>query len=185
MSTFKGKDDCTDMILDQLASAIESGGNYNAVIGNARASDDLGLLSLAQIYELMERLVARGEPSSAIGRYQIIRATLENLQDELQLPDNTLFTPVLQDGLAVQLMVGRGYRSWWRDEINDASFAHGLSCEWASLPDPRKGGVGTSHYAGVGSNRAGMTLAHVYGVLKAARTVRDAQNPKPSNTASV
>jgi conjugal transfer mating pair stabilization protein TraG len=179
MSTFKGKDDCTDMILDQLIAPTESGGNYNAVIGNARASDDLSVLPLGQIYDLMAQLVARGEPSSAIGRYQIIRATLENLQDELNLPDSTLFTPVLQDGLAVQLMVGRGYRSWWRDQINDATFAHGLSCEWASLPDPRAGGK--SHYDGVGPNHAGQTLAYVYGVLKAARTVRDAQNPKQSN----
>jgi len=170
MSTFKGTDDCTDLILDQIIAPTESGGNYNAVIGNAHASEDLSVLTLAQIYEKQRQLVFLGRPSSAVGRYQIIRTTLETLAAELKLPDNVLFTPTLQDGLAVQLMVGRGYRAWWRDWISDTTFAHGLACEWASLPDPRNGGK--SHYDGVGPNHAGRTLPDILGLLAQARELR-------------
>ena len=171
MSTYAGKDACTDIVLDMI-SEHESAGNYNAVIGDVHASDDLGKYSVAGIYDLQAALLHEGRPSSAVGRYQIVRATLKNLQGILALDDAALFTPALQDRLAVQLMVGRGYRYWWRGQMNDVAFAHGLSCEWASLPDPSAGGK--SHYDGVGPNHAGTTLAHVYDALRRARAAKPA-----------
>ena len=166
VSTYVNKDACTDIILDMLAEH-ESAGNYNAVIGNAHAADDLSKYTLTEIYGLMGRLLADGQPSSAIGRYQIIRKTLQGLQGKLNLPASTPFTRELQDRLAVELMIGRGYSAWWRGAMSNEDFAHGLSCEWASLPDPQAGGK--SHYDGVGPNHAGTTLEHVYATLDKAR----------------
>lgn len=166
MSTLNGTDLCTDIILDLIAEH-ESGGNYNAVIGNARSTDDLARYSLQGIDGLQRHLLNIGQPSSAIGRYQIIHGTLKTLKATLGLSDGALFTNELQDRLAVQLMVGRGYQKWWRGSMGNEAFAHGLSCEWASLPDPQLGGK--SHYDGVGPNHAGTTLAHVYAALTRAR----------------
>jgi muramidase (phage lysozyme) len=166
MSTFAGKDNCTDIILD-LISERESGGHYNAVIGNAEATDDLSQKTLAEIYALMNQLLDEGRPSSAVGRYQIIHGTLLTLQHMLGLPMSTLFTRELQDSLAWHLLIGRGYPRWWLGAMSDVDFAHGLSEEWASLPDPDN--AGKSHYDGVGPNHAGMTLEHVYDALGRAR----------------
>jgi hypothetical protein len=176
MSTYAGKDSCTDILLDFIAGGVpgnpsgESGGNYNAVIDDINASDDLAQYTLDQIYELMAELLAQGEPSTAVGRYQIIRKTLHSLQSSKRLPGSALFTPELQDQIALSLMVGRGYPRWWNGRMSDTDFAHGLSCEWASLPDPYLGGK--SHYDGVGPNHAGTTLAHVYDALQRARAAQ-------------
>lgn len=167
MSTMKASDPTTDIILD-LISEHESNGNYNAVIGNAKATDDLSRYTLNYVRtSLMQDLLDAGQPSTAVGRYQIIRRTFQALQGALRLPDSARFTPAVQDQMAVQLLVGRGYPAWWREHMTDAEFAHGMSCEWASLPDPER--AGQSHYHGVGMNRAGTTLAHVYDALHRAR----------------
>lgn len=169
MSTLKGHDDCTDIILDFIAG-YEAGGNYNAVIGNSHASEDLGKKSIGDIYVLMDHLLASGKPSTAVGRYQIIRRTMQALQLVLGLDNKVLFTPDIQDRMAVRLLVGRGYPAWWRGQMTDVEFAHTMSCEWASLPDPELGGK--SHYDGIGPNHAGTTLVHVYSCLSKARAAR-------------
>jgi muramidase (phage lysozyme) len=191
MSTYANTDPCTDLILDFIAGGVpgnpsgESFGNYNAVIGNARATDDLGRKTLDDIYTLMADLLVYGRPSTAVGRYQIIRKTLKNLQTSKGLPGTALFTPKLQDSLAVSLLVGRGYPRWWDGKKTDEDFAHGLSCEWASLPDPLNDGK--SHYDGDSAgNHAGTSLAAVYAMLRRARAAQkgDAKS-RPQPAASV
>jgi muramidase (phage lysozyme) len=169
MSTYKGTDDCTDLLLDFIAEP-ESAGNYNTVIGNAQSTRDLSVLNLAEIDALMTNLLENGQPSTAVGRYQIIRATMRTLKEELQLTDDVKFTPELQDRMAVQLLTGRGYSSWWSGAISDTTLAHGLSCEWASFPDPRNGGQ--SHYDGIAGNHAGTTLLAVFATLRAAKALQ-------------
>lgn len=171
MSTFKNSDPCTDIVLD-LVAEHESAGNYDAVIGDVNASDDLAQYSLDDIYGLMADLLSDGQPSTAVGRYQIIRATLQAMQHLHGLAGSEKFTPELQDKLALWLLVGRGYARWWTGNMSDQALAHGLSMEWASLPDPLNGG--RSHYDGVGPNHAGTSLAHVYDALRRARAAKPA-----------
>lgn len=176
MSTYKDTDPCTNIILDFIAGGVpgnrfgESAGNYNATIGHIRASDDLSKLSLIGIYALMKELVDEGQPSSAIGRYQIIKKTLVELQAKANLSNETLFTPELQDKLAIMLLDRRGYQRWWKNVLSDSNFTHNLSCEWASLPDPDK--HGKSHYDGVGPNHASTTLPLIYDMLRRAKAVK-------------
>ncbi len=177
MSSLAGKDNCTDTILDFISSG-ESGGNYNAVIGDAHAAADLGAMTLSQIYGLMDTFKAANKPSTATGRYQIIRATLQGLQASLKLGMDEMFTPALQDKLAVALMVEQGYSKWWTGALTDEDFAHGISLVWASLPDPQNGGK--SHYDGIGSNHASTTLPAVYAVLQKARAAKGAVAPPPA-----
>lgn len=166
MSTYAGRDECVNILLDFIAEH-EAAGNYNAVIDDAHATDDLSAKTIDQIYVLMAILVGKNRPSSAVGRYQIIRATLQGLQAAAKFSNDTLFTPKLQDELAVTLLTGRGFGKWRLGRLSDEDFAHNLSMEWASLPDPDNGGK--SHYDGIGPNHAGTTLGAVYDMLARAR----------------
>jgi conjugal transfer mating pair stabilization protein TraG len=163
-------DAVADIILDFIAIG-ESGGNYNAVIGNAKSAADLSSWTLGGIrLQLMPALLQKGEPSTAVGRYQIIRKTFESLQATIQLDDGVRFTPVIQDQMGRQLLNVRGYSKWISGAIDNLTFAHNLSCEWASLPDPYNDGK--SHYDGVGPNHAGTTLDKVYAVLTHAKETK-------------
>lgn len=182
MSSYAGHDDCTDQILEFIAGGVpdnpsgEARGNYNAVIGNAGSTRDLSQLTLAEIYALQDDLHRR-EPSTAIGRYQFLKGTLQELQAEKGLGDDALFTPALQDQLAVSLLVRRGYSKWWNREIGNPEFLHELSLEWASLPDPERGG--RSHYDGDGINSASTTAPRALQMLARARAAQQAPNLKP------
>lgn len=119
-------------------SIRESDENYNAVIGNAYATDDLG------------------QYGGLVVQYGIDRSTK--------------FTPDFQDQLGAALLENRHYESWVEGHIDDADFAHLLSCEWASLPDPDNDG--RSHYDGDDAgNHAGQSLDAVYASLAAARAL--------------
>lgn len=172
MSSLTVADPASDIILNFIAGGVpgnmggESGGRYDAVIGDAHSTIDLAQLDLAGIYALMANLLRNGEPSTAIGRYQFIRATLQSLAKAIPL--STKFTPELQDKLAIELMnTACRYQAWRTSKIDDATFLHLLSTQWASLPDPQKGGK--SHYDGVGPNHASTTLKACYAMLSAAR----------------
>lgn len=174
MSTLRIVDPCADVILDFIAK-YESAGNYNAVIGNAQSTDDLSALTISDIYLLQSRLLAAGRPSTAVGRYQIIRKTLQSLVAAGKAANSDKFTPPVQDALGLALLVFRGYQLWRKGIIGDAEFAHRLSMEWAALPDPDNGGK--SHYDGVGPNHAGTTLASVYAMLASARAAAEPPSP--------
>jgi len=178
------------MILDFIAGGVpdnpsgESLGKYNAVIGNANSQDDLSARTIDQICGqggLMDQLLADGEPSTAVGRYQIIRKTLQTLKKNLNIAGSTRFTPDLQDRLGLALMVGRGYQKWWTGAISDRQFAHNISLEWASLPDPENGGK--SHYDGVGPNHASTSLDKVLTMLQKARAEQPQQAAAPAGPA--
>lgn len=167
MSTFKATDPCTDIILDFIAAG-ESGGNYDAVIGDAKSAIGLNLMTLSQIYTLQAQLQTH-EPSTAIGRYQFIRDTLQGLVKARGVPTGTMFTNELQDQLALDLLNSAcAYKGWRAGTTSDATFEHLLSCQWASLPDPQHGG--RSHYDGDSAgNHASTTLAAVGVMLGRAR----------------
>jgi muramidase (phage lysozyme) len=150
-------------LLDFIAG-LESGGNYNAVYGNARATRDLSAFTLDQINALQ---LAHGKRygSSAFGRYQFIRKTLLGLRTRLGLSGADRFTPELQDRLALSLLVARGLRRWQRGEMSDERFMDALSREWASLPYR----TGRSYYAGDGLNHALATREQVRAVLREMR----------------
>lgn len=180
MSSYVTTDPCTNLVLDFIAGGVpgnpmgESRGNYNAVFADIDAADDLGRYTLAEITgPVMDRVLRNGRNrSTATGRYQFLRRTLKSLAARRGLAGATLFTPELQDLLAVDLLVGRAYKAWWRTSISHAEFAHNISMEWASLPDPRNGG--RSFYDGDGLNHASTSLAAVYDMLRRARAIKPA-----------
>jgi hypothetical protein len=189
VSTYASTDGCTDIILDfisggywgdQLGNPVgESNGNYLAYFGHVDSTVDLCAMSLAEIYRFQDDMLAEDPRSTAIGRYQFLQGTLQDLQAQSGMPDTRLFSEELQDYFAIDLLVRRGYSDWWTGELSDEKFAHNISMEWASLPDPFNDGK--SHYDGDSAgNHASTTLDCVYEMLRRARAeITDHDNPEP------
>lgn len=116
-----------------LIGALESNGNYNAVYGQAGATEDLSQYTLDQIHDLQYRH-GKLTGSSAFGKYQFLRKTLLGLREQLGLSGAEKFTPELQDELATALLIGRGLYRWESGVLSDSTFMDNLSKEWASLP---------------------------------------------------
>lgn len=168
------KDPMANALLDFI-SIRESNGNYDAYLGAIDATgtwmdgDVQGTIS--DVYDFQRQRVDDGAVSSAVGRYQFIQRTLSQLVQQLGIPLQTPFTPALQDQLGTALLNIRGYGRWRNGQIDDQTFMHNLSCEWASLPDPMNGGK--SHYDGDSAgNHAGQTLAAFQAALNAARAAK-------------
>lgn len=97
-----------------------------------------------------------GIASSACGRYQFIRKTLEGIVSQVGLDRNTRFTPQVQDYLILEtLKRSRGLDSWKSGGISDEQFQLNLAKEFASVPVPfntqganRAVQKGESYYAG-------------------------------------
>lgn len=172
--TYHNSDKATNHLLDFIAGGVEgnqygeSGGNYNAVYGSINATAPLHHKNLTQIYEMQTQMVNTNGVSSATGRYQALKGTLQEYQSRNKLPNHAMFTQRLQDDFGLCKMTDRGYSKWWNHELSDDEFMHRLSCEWASLPDPYNGGK--SHYDGDSAgNHASTTLDYFRAALRTAR----------------
>lgn len=150
-------------ILDLVTGAElnpANGGNYNAIFGNAAATEDLSKRTLDQTIAWSRD---RGTSSSATGRYQFMADTMAGLKKEMGLSGTEAFTPELQDRMALRLLARRGYREWATGKLSTEDFANNLAKEWAALPNLQ---TGRSHYAGDGVNKALVTPAQVRSVLE-------------------
>ena len=134
--------------------------NGGAHIRGANGAIDFSSLTVGQVHD---RQHLRGDDPNrlfAIGKYQIIPATMDGAIDKLHLDRNQPFTPALQDKVfSDYLIVDK------RPDVHDfitgkpgatlESAQRGLAQEWASFGDPDKGG--RSHYPP--PNEASITLA--------------------------
>jgi hypothetical protein len=171
---FKDFDPATDTLLDFIAGGVptnpmgESAGNYDAIYGYIDGIGVLAEKTLDGIYDMQTEMVNTNGISSATGRYQALKATLQEFQSKAGLSNDQYFTEILQDQFGLQKLVDRGYQSWWSKSISDDDFMYRLSCEWASLPDPYNGGK--SHYNGDSAgNHASTDLASFQAALDTAR----------------
>lgn len=122
-------------LLDLIAKA-ESNGNYTAHFGDPGSKDpDFTTMTLSEVQAWQRGFVASGQPSSAVGRYQIISTTLDGLIIELKLSsESVLFNESTQDRMAVALLERRGLTAYVNDELTREEFAANLAKEWAGLP---------------------------------------------------
>lgn len=143
-------------LLDFIAGP-ESGGNYNAFYGNTRNQDiNLTGMTLADVQRFQGDLAKR-TGSSAAGRYQFLQSTLRGLMSKHKLTPDTIFTPELQDRLAISLMEGRGLSSYLNGSIDAPTFGNRLAQEWAGLPVLTGSKAGRSYYDGDAiGNKAGV-----------------------------
>ena len=186
-------------ILDFIGSK-EAPKGYDTVYGNNqhKLTKPITQMTLDELI-LNQSGFTKNFGSSASGRYQFMRATLQDLKKELKMSGREIFTPDLQDRLGFHLLKRRGYNNWASGKINHDSFMIGLAKEWASFPVPydmqgahRKVKRGQSYYAGDGLNKALVSADDVWLMLRDAYTLmartKDPINstaPVPEETPSV
>ncbi len=150
-------------LLDVIADA-ESNGNYNAHFGVVNNSNpEFTSKSIDDVLEWQAKFVAGGSPSSAVGRYQIIKNTLIGLKSSLGLSGSEKYDPSTQDKMAVKLLQGRGLDGFLSGSKNEDDFLNDIAKEWAGLPTTS----GLSHYAGDGLNGATVSVGAVRTALQA------------------
>lgn len=148
----------------------ESHGNYNAYFGHTNnRTIDFTTMPVRQVLSWQQRYTATGQPSNAVGKYQFIYPTLKGLVEELHINEDELFSPALQDRLAIKLIQRRGLVDFMRGRISREEFAHNLSREWAALPRVLGDNPNASYYAGDGLNQA---LISVHDTLAAIDSLR-------------
>lgn len=159
------KDQASKILLDRIAKgegttdAIARSYGYNSAydityaygkytpkyIGNKKV-DPITSLTLGEIKKVQAIMINNGANSTPMGRYQIISTSLPAIQKALSLNDNVLFSPTVQDQMAIQLLVEkRGYNKWLNGQMTNDAFQENLAREWASIASPK---TGKSHYAG-------------------------------------
>ena len=148
-----------------LIGTEESNSDYNIAYGQKKAEQDFSDMTINQVLQWQADYVEDGTPSSAVGKYQIIRKTLRELVKATNLTGSEKFTPQLQDELAVALMNRRGYSKWLSGELDTAEFANNLAKEWASLPVVSGSKRGRSYYSGDGLNESRISVDALLKVL--------------------
>lgn len=151
-------------LLNLLASgeSSRSGGDPYCSLYPSTYNPQLVTMTIAQVIDFQKyRTASRasgglGIASSACGRYQFIRKTLDGIVSQVGLDRNTRFTPQVQDYLILEILRrSRGLDSWKGGGLSDAAFQLNLSKEFASVPVPfntqganRAVQKGESYYAG-------------------------------------
>jgi len=160
--------------LKNLADVIASGeskGDYNiynkGTVGKNKGKTGREDLSKMTISEYLRRgSLGKDDPQKmfAVGKYQIIPKTMENIVKSLGLnPDTTTLTPEVQDRMFRHLIESKpAVRKYLEGQSSDQNAALlALAKEWASVGVPqdtyRNGQLikaGESYYSGVGGNKA-------------------------------
>ena len=167
------------LALLDLIGSIEAPGGYNqryAEPSKGPFKYNLIGMTLAEVIGLPANKPKGRVASTASGRYQFLSTTLRGLKDQLGLSGRERFDPALQDRLAYQLLLNRGYRQWIEGKIGDVAFGKKIAQEWASFPvlqrtqgASRTIEAGQSYYSGDGTNKALVTPAQVREVLATRR----------------
>ncbi len=167
------------MLLSLIASK-ESNGNYNAYFGNAgnQTNPKFTTMSVKAVRAWQDKFVASGKKSSAVGKYQIIRKTMDEVIKRANIKEGELFDENLQDKMALNLLEKRKINNFLSGQIDITSFGNLLAMEWASFPvlssiKNTKGRIvkrGQSFYAGDGLNKAHVMPEQVEFALESLRS---------------
>ncbi len=166
-----------------LIGRVESGNNYNAVYG-VNKTQNLTVSTIDQVIAWQKRYTTvLGMPSSAAGRYQIIRKTLKGLKEEMGLTGNELFDEKMQDRMAVTLLNRRGWQKFLNGDLSEKQMMINLAKEWASFPMPATMRIkgkqyyrGASYYSGDGLNKALVNVDEVLDTIKTDRAIHQIDN---------
>lgn len=152
-----------------LIARVESSDNYNAYFSNPNNSTiDFTSMSIEEVMAWQQDFVRQGSPSSAVGRYQIISTTLNDLVQELRIDTSEKFDKTMQDTLAIRLIERRGAVAYVNDEISREEFAANLAKEWAALPKIIGDNPQDSYYASDGLNKSRVKVNQVLEVIQKA-----------------
>jgi muramidase (phage lysozyme) len=138
-----------DLLLSLIGSAEAGSAGYDAIHFRARVLPDKRPTEMT-LQEIIDWIDATPRQNHAIGRYQIIPMTLSYLIAAEDLPLTAVFTPALQDRLAVRLIEDAGLPAFMSGQMAPADFLDSLAFVWAGLPLES----GLSAYEGFAGNSA-------------------------------
>lgn len=144
-----------DRLLSLIASAEAGPAGYNAIHHRAWVLPDKAPTEMT-IQEIIDWIDATPRQNHAIGRYQIIPMTLSYLVAAENVPMTAVFSPALQDRLAVRLINDAGLPEFLSGQMAPADFLDSLAFVWAGLPL----GSGLSAYEGFAGNSATISRQH-------------------------
>ena len=127
----------------------EARGQYDMLVGG-KTKSDLTTMTVADVLKFQGTMIKSGHESTAVGKYQIIRETLNGLVASGVLKPGDIFNSGTQDRAAIALLKQRGMDAYQSGKISVEQFADRVAQEWASMPMAN----GKSYYAGKGSNKA-------------------------------
>lgn len=172
------------LLLDFIGQT-EAPRGYDTVYGNnqGKLAKPLTTMTLGEILSAQPGWT-KSFGSSAAGRYQFMKATLDGLLAELGLSRTQKLDADLQDRLGYHLLKRRGYEAFMAGQIGLPEFGKRLAQEWASFPvlsatkgQKRSVQRGQSYYAGDGLNKALVKPEAVEAVLFKARAAAGAVPP--------
>jgi hypothetical protein len=170
-----------------LADLISRGeGDYNSVNLGARGGYKASTADLANMTVAQVMAAQKSGQFNAAGRYQVIGSTLSDAVKTLGLSGNEKFDSATQDRIFQQYLIGNK-RKQIGDYVNGKSNDIGAaikaaSMEWASVADPS---TGKSYYAGVGNNKASISVADMTRALQMARSQAAGGASKTSNDVKI
>lgn len=154
-----------------LIAEGESNDNYNAYFSNPNNQEvDFTSMTVAEVMTWQKEFVSQGNPSSAVGRYQIINKTLSGLVNQLEVDTNEKFDKKMQDRLAIALLERRGAKDYVNDRISREEFAANLAKEWAALPKVLGDKPHESYYASDGLNQSRVAVSEVLKAINQAQS---------------
>ena len=155
-------------LLDFIAQKESGAFGYNALVyGNGTPKTaDLTNMTLQEVFDYQSGMISRGHASSAVGRYQFIKGTLEEFAKKAGVSTSEKFTPEVQDRIAGALLDEVGYQKLISGKMTMENFQNRLAGRWASLPRTD----GTSQYAGKNGNKVLTTSDTLKNVITASMT---------------
>jgi muramidase (phage lysozyme) len=165
--------DDAQLLLDFIGG-YEGPEGFDTIYGNNqdKLPKQLTAMTIGEIVDAQPSWTRRFG-SSAAGRYQFMRATLQGICKEVPtLRGDAVFNAGLQNRLGYYLLLRRDYQRFIDGKISTAAFGLNLAKEWASFPvlvackgAHRVVNIGQSYYAGDGKNKALVAAEHVEDAL--------------------
>lgn len=151
------------MVLLDFIGQYEAPRGFDTVYGNnqVKLPKKVTSMTIGEIVDAQPSWTKRFG-SSACGRYQFMRNTLQGICKEVPtLRGDAVFTADLQNRLGYYLLLRRDYEKFVDGKLSIAGFGLNLAKEWASFPvlvavkgASRVVTIGQSYYAGDGKNKA-------------------------------
>lgn len=123
-------------ILKDTFSNSESGNNYNRLVNDGAgrySTAPLTNMTIGQVLDFQSGMKAAGYPSSAAGKFQIIKGTLQSLVDEGVVSLKDKYSPENQEKLAEALLERRGLSKFQAGQMSHAEFMKNLGNEWEAI----------------------------------------------------
>ncbi len=160
---------CTEDTVLDLVGRLEARGSYDTVNYRVKVRPPRAVttMSVGEVLAWQRNTVRGGSISSAAGKYQIIRPTLQRLVDQGLVRPSETFDAATQDRLGRHLLRATGYRA---GDTSPAT-ANRIAGVWAALPRVSGAGAGHSIYEGVAGNHALITAPSYRAVLACERDV--------------